>query len=75
MLSLLLSTIAFFAAAFWFKRYLDENDINHGMTRNIVVFVFATVVSLIVSAVVDRFDDHPIDQTAQINNVVKLLAQ
>jgi uncharacterized membrane protein len=75
MWSLLLSTVAFFAAAYWIKRYLDEQDINHGMTRNIVVFVFATVVSLVVSAVVDKFEDHPVDQTAQIKNVVKLLAQ
>ncbi len=75
MLSLLLSTLAFFAAAYWIKRYLDEQGINHGMTRNIVVFVFATVISLLVSAVVDKFDDHPVNQMAEMNNMVKLLAQ
>lgn len=75
MWSFLLSTVAFFAAAYWMKRYLDEQDINHGMTRNIVVFVFATVVSLVVSALVDKFDDHPVNQMAEMHNVIKLLAQ
>ncbi len=46
MLSLALSTIAFSAAVYGAKRYFDEQSINHGMTRNVVIFVFATVVAL-----------------------------
>ena len=75
MLGFVLSTIAFFAAVYWAKRYLDEQDINHGMTRNIVVFVFATVVSLVVSAAVDYFDHKPASQQSDVQQVIKLLAQ
>ena len=73
MLDFVLSTLAFFAAAFWIKRYLDEQDINHGMTRNVLVFVLATVVSLIVSAIVDKFEGEP--AAGQGNDVTQLLKQ
>ncbi|MDR3391809.1 MAG: hypothetical protein P4L77_08735 [Sulfuriferula sp.] len=77
MLDFVLSTLAFFAAAFWIKRYLDEHDINHGMTRNILVFVLATAASLVVSAIVDKFDDQPAaaGQQGDIAQVIKLLGQ
>ena len=76
MLDFVLSTIAFFAAAFWIKRYLDEQGINHGMTRNILVFVLATVASLAVSAVVDKFEDKPaVDLHSDPNQLLKQLIQ
>jgi hypothetical protein len=53
MLSLVLSTIAFFAAAFFVKRWLDDMGIPKTMTRNIVVFVAAAVISYGVAFVVD----------------------
>ena len=34
MLSLVLSTIAFFVASYYLKRYLDDMDIPKGMTRS-----------------------------------------
>ncbi len=53
MLSLVLSTVAFFVASYFIKRYLEEMGIPGGMTRNIVVFVFAAAVSYGIAFLVD----------------------
>jgi hypothetical protein len=53
MLSLVLSTLAFFVAAYFIKRYLDGMDIPKGMTRSIVVFTLALAVSYGVALIVD----------------------
>ena len=53
MTSLVISTIVFFVAAFSIKRWLDGMDIPKGMTRSIVIFVAAAVVSYGVAYVVD----------------------
>ncbi len=45
MLNLILSTIAFFIAAWYINRYLDEQGISKGMTRGMLVFSLATLVS------------------------------
>jgi hypothetical protein len=45
MLSIGLSNIAFFVASFFVKRRLDDMDIPKTMTRSIVIFVAAVVVS------------------------------
>lgn len=59
MLDLILSTIAFFAASYWLKRYLDDRDIAAGKSRSLLVMVLATAASLIVSAIVTEFDHEP----------------
>ena len=56
MLNLILSTIAFFVAVFFLKRYLDDQGVNKGMTRSVLVFVLASAVSFGVAAVVERVD-------------------
>ena len=43
--SLIVSTIAFFAASYFIKRWMDENDIPKGMTRSLTIFVLAVAVS------------------------------
>ncbi|HEX5363959.1 MAG TPA: hypothetical protein VFW59_06800 [Gallionella sp.] len=43
--NLLISTIVFFIAAWYIHRYLDEQGIPKGMTRGLLVFVLASVVS------------------------------
>jgi hypothetical protein len=43
--SLVASTIAFFAASYFIKRWMDEQDIPKGMTRSVTLFVLAAVVS------------------------------
>jgi VIT1/CCC1 family predicted Fe2+/Mn2+ transporter len=53
MTSLVISTIVFFVAAFFVKRWLDGMDIPKGMTRSIVIFVAAAVVSYGVAYLVD----------------------
>ena len=35
---LIASTIAFFAASYFIKRWMDENDIPKGMTRSVSIF-------------------------------------
>ena len=53
MTSLAISTIVFFVAAFLVRRWLDGMDIPKGMTRSIVIFVAAAVVSYGVAYLVD----------------------
>ena len=49
MAALLLSTIAFFVAAFFLRRWLEDMDIPAGMTRNTLVFVSALLISYAVA--------------------------
>ena len=53
MLSLALSTVAFFVASYWFKRYLDEAGIATGITRGVLTFSMALMVSYGVAFAVD----------------------
>jgi len=53
MTSIVVSTIAYFVAAFFIKRYLVEMGIPKGMTRGMVVFIGAAVVSYGVAYLVD----------------------
>jgi len=53
MLSLIVSTIAYFIAAFFIKRQLDEMDIPKSMTRSVCIFVAAAALSYGVAAAVD----------------------
>ena len=43
--SLIISTIVFFVAAWFANRYLDEQGIAKGMTRGVLVFLLASLVS------------------------------
>jgi len=54
MLSLVISTIAFFAASYFIKRYLDEIDLPKTMTRGLVIFALALAVAYVVALAVDR---------------------
>jgi hypothetical protein len=45
MLSLIISTIVFFVAAWFLNRYLDEQGIPKGMTRGLTVLVLASLMS------------------------------
>lgn len=53
MTSLIISTIVFFIAAWFAKRWLDEQGIPKGMTRSVVVLVLASMVSWGAGDVVD----------------------
>jgi len=52
MLSLVLSTVAFFIAGYFIKRYLDDMGIPKGMTRILVIFCGAVVISYGVAFIV-----------------------
>ena len=53
-LSLIVSTIAFFAASYFIKRRFDEMDLPRGMTRNVTILVLALAIAYGVAAIVDR---------------------
>ena len=54
MLSLVVSTVAFFVFGYFIKRWADENDIPQGMTRNVAVFAVALALSYAVAWLVDK---------------------
>jgi hypothetical protein len=54
MLSLVLSTIAFFVSTFFLGRYLENMGIPKGMTRGALVFSIALLISYLVAAGVDH---------------------
>ena len=53
MLGIVLSTIAFFVAGYFIRRYLDGIGIPKTMVRGMVVFVLALAVAYAVAFVVD----------------------
>jgi len=53
MLSLVLSTLAYFVASHFIKRYLDGMDIPKGLTRSAVIFCLALGVAYGVAAIID----------------------
>ena len=60
MLSLIISTIAFFVASWYLKNYLDDMEIPKGMTRGILVFTLAAAVSWGVAAAVNWVQGKPV---------------
>jgi hypothetical protein len=53
MLGLVLSTIAFFVAGYFIKRYLDEIGVPKTVVRGLVIFVLALAAAYGVAFVVD----------------------
>jgi predicted PurR-regulated permease PerM len=62
--NLIVSTIVFFIAAWYFHRYLDERGIQKGMTRTLLVFVLASLISWGAGEIIDLFQGQ--QPTAQI---------
>ena len=54
MLSLVLSTVAFFVAGYFINRYLDSIDAPKGTTRSILKFCAALLIAYGVAFIVDR---------------------
>jgi hypothetical protein len=54
LVSLVVSTVAFFAASYFIRRRLDAMDIPKGMTRSITIFVLALGVAYGAAFLVDR---------------------
>ena len=53
MLSLVISTIVYFIAAFFIGRWLGEMGIPKGMTRSLVIFIGAAIAAYGVAYIVD----------------------
>ena len=54
MLSLVGSTIAFFLASYFIKRWADSNDFPRGMTRSVGIFTLALAVAYGVAWLLDK---------------------
>lgn len=54
MLGIVLSTVAFFVASFFLKRWADANDFPKGMTLNISIFVAAIAIAYGVAWIVNK---------------------
>lgn len=54
MLSLVLSTIAFFVSGYYLTRYLENTGIPKGMTRGVLVFSIALIISYVVALAADH---------------------
>ena len=57
MWNLVISTVVFFIAAWYFHRMLEDQGIPKGMTRGLLVFVLASIVSWVSGDVVDWVHD------------------
>lgn len=81
MWNLIISTIVFIIAAWYFRRYLEEQGIPKGMTRGLLVFILAYVVSWGAGEVVDWVQEkiegpQPVTQTSdEVNQLLKALGQ
>jgi hypothetical protein len=53
-LGIVISTIAFFVASFFLKRWAEANDFPKGMTLNISIFVAAIAIAYGVALIVDK---------------------
>lgn len=53
MLDLILSTIVFFVAGFFINRYLDDQGLDRGMSRKLLVLMLATLASFAASSATD----------------------
>ena len=68
MWNLIISTIVFFVAAWYANRFLDEHEIPKGMTRGMLVFLIASIVSWGSGELVDMMHgkkEQPSAQAAQ----------
>lgn len=52
--NLIVSTVVFFVAAWYLHRYLDDQGMPRGMTRGVLVFMLAYVVSWGTGELVDK---------------------
>ena len=52
MLSIIISTLVFFLASWYFRRYLDGQGIPKGMTRGMLIFTLAALLAWAAGALV-----------------------
>ena len=54
MLSLVLSTVAFFVASYFIKRHFDAMALPKGMTRSMLAFSLALAISYAIAFIADK---------------------
>jgi hypothetical protein len=52
--SIVLSTLAFFVASYFLRRYLEDMGIPKGMTRGALIFSIALLISYLIAVGVDH---------------------
>ena len=80
MLNLIISTIVFFIAAWFAHRYLDDQGIPKGMTRGVLIFILASLVSWGTGELVDWAQvkiegPQAAAQTPDLSQLLKSVAQ
>lgn len=81
MWNLIISTVVFFVAAWYVRRYLEEQGIPKGMSRGLMVFVLASLVSWGAGDVTDWVQEKiqgpkPVAQTSDdMTQLMKQLGQ
>jgi hypothetical protein len=78
MWNLVVSTLVFFVAAWYIHHFLDEQGIPKGMTRGVLVFTLASIVSWAAGEMVDWTHDkiagpQPAAHVSSTNDVSQLL--
>ena len=53
MLSIVISTLAYFVANHYIKQYLNDSGAPHGFTRSVSVFCAAMIIAYAVALIVD----------------------
>jgi len=71
MWNLIVSTLVFFIAAWYIRRYLDEQGIPKGMTRSILVFTLAFIASWVSGEVVDKLSGTPPAAQPDLSQLLK----
>ncbi len=72
-LDLILSTIAFFVAVHYLRHYLDDMGMNKGWTRGILIFLLASILSMGVSAVVEKLQGNSANPVQNAIEMQKML--
>lgn len=54
MLSIVLSAIAFFVSSYYLRRYLENMGLPKGMTRGVLIFSIALIISYVVALAADH---------------------
>ncbi len=76
MWNFIISTLMFFIAAWYIRRYLDEQGVPKGMTRSLLVFVLAYIVSWGAGEAVDWTQgksNEPQAETQNTGDLAKML--
>lgn len=73
--NLIVSTVVFFAAIWYLRRYFDEQGIPEGMTRRVLIFMLASMLSWGAGAAVDKILAPSANQPADAAQILRATAR